>query len=194
MMDMGMYGTYGKPDSYSNYVCTGQGNHHHHHHQPVSVGGHVASSTLPGAGPGSLFPAERRVALLVLLFGKLPGRRVCYLLRHTPPRILFPDGRRSPRGRYHDRDHLLGEWPELHEPGLRVLPLVLLLQPAAAREWISRLGGSASKLPCPTNRVQGRSSPPPSSSAFGEQSSSEFDGPGRALENGTRAAVASSVF
>lgn len=56
-MDMGMYGTYGKPDSYSNYVCTGQGNqHHHHHHQPVSVGGHVPVAPSPELAPAHYFP------------------------------------------------------------------------------------------------------------------------------------------
>ncbi|KZC07047.1 Homeobox protein Hox-A1a [Dufourea novaeangliae] len=57
MMDMGMYGTYGKPDSYPNYVCTGQGNHHHHHHhQPVSVGGHVPVPPSPELAPAHYFP------------------------------------------------------------------------------------------------------------------------------------------
>ncbi|CAK9815476.1 Homeobox protein Hox-B1a [Anthophora quadrimaculata] len=57
MMDMGMYGTYGKPDSYPNYVCTGQGNHHHHHHhQPVSVGGHVPVPASPELAPAHYFP------------------------------------------------------------------------------------------------------------------------------------------
>lgn len=54
MMDMGMYGTYGKPDSYPNYVCTGQGNHHHH--QPVSVGGHVPVPASPELAPAHYFP------------------------------------------------------------------------------------------------------------------------------------------
>ncbi|XP_043249173.1 homeobox protein Hox-A1a [Colletes gigas] len=56
MMDMGMYGTYGKPDSYPNYMCTGQGNHHHHHHQPVSVGGHVPVPASPELAPAHYFP------------------------------------------------------------------------------------------------------------------------------------------
>ncbi|XP_054002124.1 homeobox protein Hox-B1a isoform X2 [Hylaeus anthracinus] len=56
-MDMGMYGTYSKPDSYPNYVCTGQGNHHHHHHhQPVSVGGHVPVPPSPELAPAHYFP------------------------------------------------------------------------------------------------------------------------------------------
>ncbi|XP_029049622.1 homeobox protein Hox-B1a isoform X2 [Osmia bicornis bicornis] len=54
MMDMGMYGTYGKPDSYPNYVCSGQGNHHHH--QPVSVGGHVPVPPSPELAPAHYFP------------------------------------------------------------------------------------------------------------------------------------------
>ncbi|XP_076642556.1 uncharacterized protein LOC143353261 [Halictus rubicundus] len=54
MMDMGMYGTYGKPDSYPNYVCTGQGSHHHH--QPVSVGGHVPVPPSPELAPAHYFP------------------------------------------------------------------------------------------------------------------------------------------
>ncbi|KAL6267737.1 homeobox protein Hox-B1 [Pogonomyrmex barbatus] len=57
MMDMGMYGTYGKPDSYPNYVFSGQGNHHHHHHhQPSSVGGHVSVSPSPEVAPTHYYP------------------------------------------------------------------------------------------------------------------------------------------
>ncbi|XP_014219076.1 homeotic protein labial-like [Copidosoma floridanum] len=39
MMDMSMYGTYGKSDTYSNYGYAG-GHHHHHHHIQGSVGHH----------------------------------------------------------------------------------------------------------------------------------------------------------
>ena len=56
MMDMGMYGTYGKPDSYPNYGFAGGAHHqasvghhhhhHHHHHQSASVG-HVSVSPSP---------------------------------------------------------------------------------------------------------------------------------------------------
>jgi len=58
MMDMGMYGTYGKPDSYPNYVFSGQGNHHHHHHhhQPSSVGGHVSVPPSPEVAPTHYYP------------------------------------------------------------------------------------------------------------------------------------------
>ncbi|EFN88919.1 hypothetical protein EAI_10864 [Harpegnathos saltator] len=59
MMDMGMYGTYGKPDSYPNYVFSGQGNHHHHHHhhhQPSSVGGHVSVPASPEIAPTHYYP------------------------------------------------------------------------------------------------------------------------------------------
>lgn len=57
-MDMGMYGTYGKPDSYPNYVFSGQGNHHHHHHhhQPSSVGGHVSVPASPEIAPTHYYP------------------------------------------------------------------------------------------------------------------------------------------
>lgn len=60
MMDMGMYGTYGKPDSYphTNYVFSGQGNHHHHHHhhQPSSVGSHVSVPPSPEVAPTHYYP------------------------------------------------------------------------------------------------------------------------------------------
>ncbi|XP_061942556.1 homeobox protein Hox-B1a isoform X2 [Apis cerana] len=60
MMDMGMYGTYGKPDSYPNYVCTGQGNHHHHHHHhhhhQTAAGGHVPVPASPELAPTHYFP------------------------------------------------------------------------------------------------------------------------------------------
>ncbi|XP_014486355.1 PREDICTED: homeobox protein Hox-A1-like [Dinoponera quadriceps] len=57
MMDMGMYGTYGKPDSYPNYVFSGQGNHHHHHHhQSSSVGGHVSVPASPEIVPTHYYP------------------------------------------------------------------------------------------------------------------------------------------
>ncbi|XP_058792296.1 homeotic protein labial-like [Phymastichus coffea] len=55
MMDMGMYGTYGKSDSYPNYGFAAGAHHHHHHHQ-ASVGhhhhhhqsvGHVSVSSSP---------------------------------------------------------------------------------------------------------------------------------------------------
>ncbi|XP_006559411.2 homeobox protein Hox-B1a isoform X1 [Apis mellifera] len=60
MMDMGMYGTYGKPDSYPNYVCTGQGNHHHHHHHhhhhQTTAGHHVPVPASPELAPSHYFP------------------------------------------------------------------------------------------------------------------------------------------
>lgn len=55
-MDMGMYGTYGKPDSYPNYVFSGQGNHHHHHHHQPSVGGHVSVPPSPEVAPTHYYP------------------------------------------------------------------------------------------------------------------------------------------
>ncbi|XP_026674588.1 homeobox protein Hox-B1-like isoform X2 [Ceratina calcarata] len=62
MMDMGMYGTYAKSESYPNYACTGQGNHHHHH-QPVSVGGHVpAVPASPELAPVHYFPQTAAVS------------------------------------------------------------------------------------------------------------------------------------
>ncbi|XP_020280013.1 homeobox protein Hox-B1a-like [Pseudomyrmex gracilis] len=60
MMDMGMYGTCGKPDSYPNYMFSGQGNHHHHHHhhhhQLSSVGGHVSVPPSPEVAPTHYYP------------------------------------------------------------------------------------------------------------------------------------------
>ncbi|KAK2586678.1 hypothetical protein KPH14_011721 [Odynerus spinipes] len=53
MMDMGMYGTYGKPDSYPNYVFAGQGNHHH---QAATVGGHVSVPPSPDLAPSHYYP------------------------------------------------------------------------------------------------------------------------------------------
>lgn len=45
MMDMGMYGTYGKSESYPNYVF-GQGNgHHHHHHHHLHHHAHQTTSS-----------------------------------------------------------------------------------------------------------------------------------------------------
>lgn len=58
-MDMGMYGNYGKSDSYPNYVFSGQGNHHHHHHhhhQSSSVGGHVSVPPSPEVAPTHYYP------------------------------------------------------------------------------------------------------------------------------------------
>ncbi|XP_029663341.1 homeobox protein Hox-B1-like [Formica exsecta] len=59
MMDMGMYGNYGKSDSYPNYVFSGQGNHHHHHHhhhQSSSVGSHVSVPPSPEIAPTHYYP------------------------------------------------------------------------------------------------------------------------------------------
>ncbi|XP_066581525.1 homeobox protein Hox-B1a [Prorops nasuta] len=49
MMDMGMYGTYGKPDSYPNYVFTGQG------HQPPSSS-HSSVPPSPELAPAHYYP------------------------------------------------------------------------------------------------------------------------------------------